>query len=149
MTEYISNYITLKEYTCPCGECSGLPPMFDVDPVPLIYTDFFDDFSVIRNAWGGPLRIGPPSGGGGFRCLDYNASIGGALLSAHTFGLGLDPDVSNIAEVNRLDAIIEEVAPHLRRGKYTVVGSFIHIDCAFKIYPQARRSWVQGVRWFG
>ena len=144
MTEYISNYITLKEYTCPCGECSGLPPMFDVEPIPLIYTEFFDDFSVIRNAWGKPIPISS-----GFRCIEYNATIGGVPLSAHCFGIALDLDLPRVSEVNDLDAVIEDVAPHLRRGKYTETGTFIHIDIAQNIYPQARNSWRQGVRWYG
>lgn len=141
----IAPYITLAEYQCPC--CMKLPPMIEelADPndMPVIYSGFFDDFSVIRGAWGKPLRISS-----GYRCPKYNQSIGGSLMSVHTFGLALDCDV-NINEVEKLDAIIEEVASHLRRGKYTNSGSFVHIDCGYDIYPRGSTSWIQGYRWYG
>ena len=104
---------------------------------------FFDDFTVIRGQWGKPINISS-----GFRCMEHNASIGGSLLSAHVFGLALDCDI-NPDEVDDLDALIENVAAHLRRGTYKTNKSFIHIDCAFEIYPRARKSWVQGYRWTG
>ena len=147
MSNYIAQYITLAEYTCPCGHCHGLPPMLneivDTNDIPVIYSEFFDDFSVIRAEWGKPIRISS-----GYRCPKYNASIGGSLLSAHMAGIALDLDV-NIGEVERLDAIIEDVAPHLRRGKYTNAGSFIHIDVAFHVYPRMSETWVQGYRFYG
>jgi len=140
MAEYISPYILLSEYTCKCG--CGLPPSFD-DGIPDIYEEFFDDFSVIRGAWGKPITISS-----GYRCPTYNASIGGSLMSAHCFGLALDLDVLP-AEVQNLDELIEDIAPHLRRGKYTVSGSFLHIDCGHEIYPRPKRSFVEGYRFYG
>lgn len=141
MTTMIASYIELGEYECP--HCHRLPPMFNGDELPMIYTELFDDFSVIRNAWGGPISISS-----GYRCMEYNASIGGSLLSAHMFA-ALDLDLNNIAKVNELDELIEDIAPHLRRGKYTKVGTFIHIDNAYDIYPKPRRSFIQGMRWYG
>ena len=143
MTSYIAPYILESEYMCGCGECGGLPPAFRDDQLPTIYTEFFDDFSVIRNVWGKPINISS-----GYRCPKYNASIGGSLLSAHCFGIALDCDVEP-SEVDDLDAIIEDIASHLRRGKYTGTKSFIHLDVAYEIYPRARLSWTQGYRWTG
>ena len=142
MTDRISPYITLSEYECP--HCHRLPPMFDDDELPVIYTEFFDDFSFIRNAWGNPIPISS-----GYRCKDYNASIGGSLLSAHLYGIALDLDMNNIVKVSELDELIEDIAPHLRRGKYTEAGTFIHIDNAYNVYPRPSRSFRQGVRWSG
>jgi len=141
MPDYISPYILKSEYACKC--CGKLPPMFEGDPGS-VYTDLFDDFSIIRNEWGKPIPISS-----GYRCPKYNKLIGGSLLSVHMFGLALDMDLSTGGEVDSLDAIIEEVAPHLRRGKYVDTGTFIHIDCGYEIYPRVSNSWKQGVRWYG
>jgi len=138
--DYISPYILLSEYTCGCG--CGLPPSFD-EGIPDVYEEFFDDFSIIRGAWGKPIKISS-----GYRCPKYNKSIGGSPISVHMFGMALDLDVSP-TKVEGLDEIIEGVAPHLRRGKYTVLGSFIHIDVGFEISPRISRSWVEGYRFYG
>lgn len=136
----IAQYISFEEYQCPhCGE---LPPTFNGEQL-LVYSQLFDDFSVIRGRWGKAIRISS-----GYRCPKYNSSIGGSLLSAHIFGMALDLDVSP-DEVDDLNSLIEEVASYLRRGKYTKAGSFIHIDNAYEIFPRARKSWIQGFRWFG
>ena len=140
MTEFIAPYILLSEYECKCG--CGLPPSFDIE-VPTIYTEFFDDFSIIRNSWGKPINISS-----GYRCPVYNQSIGGSLISAHMFGLALDLDVLP-TEVEDLCNIIEGVAPQLRRGEYTNTGSFVHIDCAFEIQPKISRTWEEGYRFYG
>lgn len=140
MTDFVSTYITLAEYQCPhCGE---LPPTFNGEQL-LVYSQLFDDFSIIRGQWGKGIPISS-----GYRCPKYNASIGGALLSAHTFGMALDLNIK-ANEVDDLNSLIEEVASHLRRGKYTKAGSFIHVDNAYEIFPKARKSWIQGFRWFG
>ena len=136
----IAQYVSLEEYQCPhCGE---LPPTFNGELL-LVYSQLFDDFSVIRGQWGKAIPISS-----GYRCPKHNASIGGALLSAHIFGLALDLDV-NPDEVDDLNSLIEEVASHLRRGKYTEAGSFIHIDNAYEIFPRPKKSFIQGYRWFG
>ena len=147
MSDYISPYILLSEYQCHCGNCHGLPPMLntlvDMNDMPTIYSDFFDDFSIIRNAWGKAIPISS-----GYRCPAYNASIGGSLLSAHCFGIALDLNILP-AEVEDLDRVIEEVAPHLRRGKYTQAGSFIHVDCGHEIYPRPKETFIEGYKWNG
>ena len=143
MSKFLAPYITVAEYTCGCG--CGLPPAFDDDgtDVPTVYTDLFDDFSLIRGQWGKPIVISS-----GYRCPQYNKDIGGSRLSVHMFGLALDLDVEP-GDVFALDSLIEELTPYLRRGKYTETGSFIHIDNAYEIYPIVSRNWQQGVRWYG
>jgi uncharacterized protein YcbK (DUF882 family) len=139
---YVAEYITENEYKCTC--CDGYPPDFDVDDVAVPYGILFDSFRSIREAWGKPIRITS-----GYRCPMNNAMVGGKVLSAHMFGLALDLDVDNIDEVYELDEIIEDIAPDLRRGRYTDSGSFIHIDTAYFIYPRATVKWREGARWTG
>jgi len=136
----IAPYITEVEYRCGC--CDSLPPDFDADAVP--YGILFDSFKVIREAWGKPIRITS-----GYRCPRKNAWVGGKVLSVHMFGLALDLDVDDIDEVYELDDLIEDIAPDLRRGRYTDLGTFIHIDCGYFIYPKASHSWKEGARWTG
>lgn len=75
----------------------------------------------------------------------HNAFVGGRVLSAHMFGLALDCVCSN-REINLLIELIEEHYPDLRRGEYD---NFVHIDCAYLIFPRASDSWDEGVRWTG
>ena len=142
---YIAEYITENEYRCTC--CNNFPPDFDPDDIPVPYEILFDSFKAIREAWGKPIPISLR--GGGYRCKKYNAYVNGTVLSAHMWGLALDLDLDNIDEVYELDELIEDTAPDLRRGRYTDLGSFIHIDAAYFIYPRASHSWIEGKRWIG
>ena len=139
---YIAEYILHSEYRCTC--CENYPPDFDIDDIAVPYELLFDSFKAIREAWDKPIRITS-----GYRCPMHNAMVGGRVLSVHQFGLALDLDLDNIDEVYELDALIEDVAPDLRRGRYTDLGSFIHIDVAYFIYPRATAKWREGVRWTG
>ena len=139
---YVAEHITENEYKCVC--CSAFPPDFDADDIAVPYGILFDSFKTIREAWGKPIRITS-----GYRCPMHNAMIGGTVLSAHMFGLALDLGCDDINEVYELDELIEELAPDLRRCRYTDSGSFIHIDVAYFIYPRATAKWREGVRWTG
>ena len=89
------------------------------------------------------------TGGGGYRCKRYNGMAGGTYLSAHLFGCALDPDFDSEDEVLEFDEFIENEFPDLRRGTYTNLGTFIHIDVAYYIYPKASTAWEEGYRWTG
>jgi uncharacterized protein YcbK (DUF882 family) len=136
-------HIGRDEYAC--KDCGELPPDFYTasgeiaDP----YVYLFDAFGVIRDAWGGPLRISS-----GYRCIKYNAQVGGEGCSAHMFGLALDLDVKDNAEVEKLARICELEIPEFRRGEYRNGESFVHIDCAYLMYPRPTEAFRRGVRWF-
>ena len=140
--KYIAPYITDSEYRCKC--CSELPPDFDPTDIAVPYGILFDAFKVIRESWGKPIRITS-----GYRCPMHNAMVGGKVLSVHQFGLAFDLDCDDIDEVYELDSVIKEIAPDLRRGKYIDIGTFIHIDVAYFIYPRASHNWKEGVQWTG
>jgi len=138
-TKYIAEYITYNEYTCTC--CSALPPDFDPEDIAAPYQILFDSFKWIREEWGKPIWINS-----GYRCPVHNAFVGGKVLSAHMWGLALDLTADSYEETLKLEDVIEEVAPDLRRGTYPS-RKFIHIDTAYFIYPKASHSWVEGKRW--
>ena len=140
--KYVAEHITENEYKCKC--CSNYPPDFDIDDIPVPYEILFDSFKAIREAWDKPIRITS-----GYRCPMHNAMVGGKVLSVHMFGLALDLDCKDIDEVYDLDELIEDTAPDLRRGRYTDLGSFIHIDAAYFIYPRASEAWIERKRWTG
>ena len=140
MPDYIGPHITRQEYECPC--CKKLPPYF-----PARKPWIFDTFYEIRLEWSKPIPIGPPSGGGGYRCPLFNLGTGGSLLSVHLFGEALDLDLDNKKEVKQMKKLIERLFPELRMGIYTETGTFIHIDKGFLIEPQASENWEEGVRW--
>ena len=143
MTELIAPYILTTEYEC--AHCHRLPPEFEIqDGVPTMYYELFDAFSLIRNEFGKSINITS-----GYRCPEHNKQIGGNSLSVHQWGLALDLNCINIAEVDDLATIVDSVAPHLRMGKYKDAGTFIHIDTGFFIMPAGSLNWKQGVRWYG
>jgi len=135
-------YVSTEEYAC--KHCGRLPHEIRDTYVPYVYEILFDSFKEIREAWGKPIKINS-----GYRCPEHNQSIGGELLSVHLFGLALDLDCKDVAEVHELDSLIEEMYPDLRRGTYTKKGSFIHIDIGYHIIPRMSESWIEGVRWTG
>jgi len=143
--EYIYDYITRREYECP--HCNALPPDIKPNYLPIFYEIFFDKWKRLREEWGRAIRIGPPGGGGGYRCAYYNRMIGGTYLSAHLFGAALDPDLNTVDEVDKFAELVEQMFPELRMGIYTKTGTFVHIDQAFLIRPRSSESWIEGVRW--
>lgn len=142
MTQFIWPHILTSEYACP--HCGKLPHEIKATHVPYIYEILFDSFKVIRETWGKPIKINS-----GYRCPEHNQQVGGELLSAHLFGLALDLDCRDSAEVGELSALIEAEFPLIRMGRYTKKGSFIHIDIAYHIIPRMSEAWVEGVRWTG
>ena len=132
----VSPYISLKEYQCNC--CGKLPPSFDIDNPNPIFLELFDDFSIIREAFGKPIPVS------GYRCKRHNKAIGGSYLSAHMFGVALDCKTGSQAESERFAAIVEEKCPELRMGVYK---TWCHIDNAYRIFPRASTHWRKGARW--
>jgi hypothetical protein len=143
MSDEIYPHISRAEYSC--RHCGELPPdLYNSngeisDP----YDYLFGGFDIIREAWGGPLRITS-----GYRCPEYNKQVGGEDLSPHLFGLATDIDLKDNAEVDKLARICELEIPEFRRGEYRNGKSFIHIDCAFLLYPRPTDAFRRGVRWF-
>lgn len=135
----IAPHILDSEYRCSC--CGLLPPGFDIDDSK--FQCLFTTFWLIRTAWGKPLVISS-----GYRCKQHNQAIGGSHLSVHMFGLALDIDCAP-DEVEELFNIIESVNPDLRIGKYTIGGSFVHMDVGYLIDPIASNHWIKGKRWNG
>lgn len=134
----IAPHITDNEYRCSC--CGLLPPGFNInDPK---YAFLFQDFWQIRTAWGKPLKISS-----GYRCPAHNKAIGGSYLSVHMFGLALDLDCAP-DEVEDLFTTVLSINPDLRIGKYTISGSFVHIDSGYLITPIASIHWIKGKRWY-
>ncbi len=142
MTKLIAPYITEAEYQC--DDCGGYPLDFDEDNLLVIYELLFSAFKHIREEWGKPIHITS-----GYRCGACNSLVGGTPMSAHMFGCALDLDLSTVDEVYKLEDIIEELHPELRRGTYTRTGTFIHFDNAYLIFPRGNSHWREGARWEG
>ena len=137
----LAPYISKEEYACKC--CGKLPPDFSlVEHGP--YWELFKNFERIREAWGQPIVINS-----GYRCIPYNQRVGGEPNSIHTFGLALDLECKNSFDVDTLYAIIEEINPDLRIGRYKRAATFLHVDMGYLISPRASESWRKGARWTG
>lgn len=135
-------HVGRDEYACP--DCGELPPDLYTasgeiaDP----YICLFDGLGIIREAWGGPLRITS-----GYRCAKHNEAVGGEHCSSHLFGLALDLDCKDLAGVEKLARICELEIPEFRRGEYRKQ-YFVHIDCAYLIFPRPTAAFRRGVRWY-
>ena len=141
---YISDYLTLEEYSCDCGLCTGLPPDFHLHDINYPYSELVNIFDSVRATWGQPIPVSS-----GYRCPHHNKEIGGSLCSVHVFGLALDCSMPDVHSVGELYSMLEMDFPNLRIGKYTQTGSFIHYDIGYLINPRASRNWKMGVRWYG
>jgi uncharacterized protein YcbK (DUF882 family) len=109
-----------------------------------VYQELLRGYEQVRTAIGKPITINS-----GYRCPAYNASIKGAPLSAHTFGLALDISLGQQTTPDAIRAIVDSVntlIPHFRMGVYT---NFVHIDTAYVISPRMTAAWVRGMRWAG
>ena len=141
MTDYLSEYLTLDEYAC--GHCHTLPPDLFIHDIKRPYLELFHIFDSVRATWGHPIPVSS-----GYRCPYHNASIGGVSLSPHLWGLALDMDMPDIQATEELYRLIDTDFNHLRVGKYTETGSFIHIDNIYSVAPRASHNWTRGKRWF-
>ena len=141
MTEYLSEFLTLDEYTC--GHCGSLPPDLFKHDIKRPYSELFNIFDAVRATWGKPIPVTS-----GYRCPFRNSQVGGTPLSIHQWGLALDMDLPNTQEVEELYRLLNTDFPHLRIGKYVNTGSFIHIDIAYEVFPRASHHWVRAARWF-
>ena len=141
MSEYLSQYLLRSEYEC--GHCQGLPPDLFIHDIKRPYSTLFDIFDSVRATWGRPIHVSS-----GYRCPYHNSQIGGSACSPHMFGLALDLDLPNTAEVEELYSILDTDFNHLRIGKYVQTGSFIHMDIAFEVSPRPSHNFVRGARWF-
>lgn len=146
MNKYIAPFILEREYRCKC--CSKLPvDLFTEENEPEMGVPFlmlFKYFQDIRQAWGKPIPITS-----GYRCPERNKAELGARYSVHLFGLALDLDFEDVKEVSKAALLIKQIAPDLRMGIYKEIGSFIHIDVGYYIYPRIDEKWRKGARWYG
>lgn len=144
MPEYLSQYLTVDEYTC--NHCGRLPPYLRDGQM---WTDFpalvelFEAFDLLRSEYGRPIHVKS-----GWRCPEHNATVGGEALSVHLFGYALDPDFDDPGEVWLAHAKLQDINPDLRIGAYTITGSFLHMDTGYHISPMASKHWHKGKRWF-
>lgn len=136
--KYISGHIMLSEYRCPC--CGVVP--YDTESI--AHRELFEAYETIRTTLNRPLRINS-----GYRCPKHNADIGGEPLSIHLFGLALDIDAKDVAEVDSLAATVNLISPSLRMGIYKKAATFIHIDAGYRIVPRVMQAWHSGARWNG
>ena len=141
MTEYLSEFLLFDEFKC--GHCGLLPPDLFVHDIKRPYSELFHIFDSVRATWGKPIPVTS-----GYRCPYHNKNIGGSQLSIHMWGLALDMDLPSTQEVEELYHLIDMDFNHLRIGKYTESGSFIHIDNGYEVTPRASHSWIPGTRWF-
>ena len=139
--EYISEFLTLDEYTC--GHCGSLPPDLFKHDIKRPYSELFNIFDAVRTVWGAPLHVSS-----GYRCPYHNTQVGGSPLSIHTFGLALDCDLATAEEVEEVYSLLNTDFHHLRIGKYVDTGTFIHFDIGYEIHPRASHNWVRSARWF-
>lgn len=112
--------------------------------VGLPFMMLFKYFQEIREAWGKPIPVTS-----GYRCPKRNKVEGGAGYSIHLFGLALDLDCEDVEAVDALAKVIRRIAPMVRMGKYKEIGTFIHIDVGYYIYPRIDKKWREGARWNG
>ena len=141
----LSKYLSKAEYQCSCLHCGGSfpPDLYDEDgELAVVYETFFSAFDDIREMFGKAIKINS-----GFRCVKHNQDIGGEPNSVHTFGLALDMDGKNAAEVEWLAECVEKTHDELRMGKYLTSGTFVHCDAGYNIWPRASERWKSGIRW--
>ena len=136
---YVWPYILESEYRC--KHCGEFPPFFDKDIIPLPMRELFQSFQRARELFGKPVPLT------GYRCPIHNRNEDGTYLSAHMFGLALDIDLPSVDAVECFYSHLIETNPDLRIGKYTITGTFIHMDTAYFITPRASGNWVRGKRW--
>ena len=141
MSENLSTYITREEYSC--NHCGSLPPDLFIHNIRPPYLTLFSMFDQIRGEWGTPI---PTSSG--YRCPFHNDIVGGSQISAHMFGLALDCDFADTAEVMEAYDLVLSLYPELRIGRYTDTGTFVHIDMAYVVEPRASHAWVRAQRWY-
>ena len=139
----IAPYIRLGEYECGCG-CRGLPPdLYEGGDIADVFNTFFEYFAMIRAEWNKPIPITS-----GYRCGHHNQAIGGSQASVHMSGLALDLDCKNVGEVGRLATLIDSVTHELRMGVYKDLGTFIHIDMGWSVFPRLSEKWYRSARWY-
>ena len=134
--DYIAPHILRSEYACRC--CGRIP--FDIDTPG--HRELFESFAKIRETIGHSLPINS-----GFRCVQHNTAVHGEPLSVHLFGLALDIQAKDDAEVDELASVVNLRLPNLRLGVYHRAGTFIHIDTGYHIIPRVCREWHIGARW--
>jgi len=137
----LSEYLLRSEYVCSC--CGQVPPDLFLHDIRRPYSELFDIFDAVRATWGKPIPVSS-----GYRCPYHNSQVGGSPCSVHMFGLALDMDCHTTEEVEEMYTLIVTDFDHLRIGKYTESGTFIHVDIGYQISPRVTHSWVRGARWY-
>ena len=146
MSKYIAPFILKSEYRCKC--CQKFPvDLFTQEIEPEMGAPFlmlFKHFKDIREAWGKSIPISS-----GYRCTERNRAERGIPGSIHVFGLALDLDFKDVEEVSKAAILIKQIATDLRIGIYKKIGTSIHIDVGYFIYPRIDEKWRKGARWYG
>lgn len=105
----LTKNFSVDEFRCPC--CGRA----DMD------LDFIAKLQELRDFIGKALFV---SKGGGFRCPDYNAFIGGAEFSQHMKGLAADVGIGSGA--HRYEIV--SAATRLGFTGIGVAKTFVHVD---------------------
>lgn len=137
-------HIALSEYRCRC--CGALPPdLYAADgELGVEYGILFRAFEEIRAGLGGPISVS------GFRCPKRNKAVGGEDMSVHLFGLALDLDLGDEAEVRQAVEIARRLfmAPRIGWKRYLAEGkTLVHIDYGYLIVPRFSPALVRGKEW--
>jgi uncharacterized protein YcbK (DUF882 family) len=104
----LSKHFSRHEFACSDG-CG-----FDTVDVATL-----EILEAIRTHFNAPLEVTS-----GARCVEYNASIGGAENSQHTYGRAADIQVSNVSPKDVYDWVALNF-PFVSLGSYT---TFTHVD---------------------
>lgn len=86
---YLTKNFTIKELSCPCGDCNSI---YDYDFVTLL--------QAMRTRLCKPLKINS-----GYRCEMYNRKIGGSHLSMHMKGCAADIAIDGWSAKQKYDLL--------------------------------------------
>ena len=118
VNDHVTEHFKFRECVCPCCDRLKIVPVF------FSHMEFLEQMRVKLNF---PIIINS-----GYRCPEYNATIGGAKRSQHmSFATDIRPAwVKGYGEeewVKRLQAMHEE-AERLNFKGIGIYGTFIHLD---------------------
>jgi len=107
MTKLSKNFDS-SEFLCPCGQCEAKR----------ISPTLISKLQMLRDLVGEPIRITS-----GYRCEQYNKSVGGSVNSPHLTGEGADLQVRGMTPFTL--AILADRIKYIRIGIYP---THLHID---------------------
>lgn len=115
-----NKYFKESEFKCKCGKCE-LPPKMPPDAL-------IDILCEIREHFNAPLIIRS-----GYRCKAHNAKVGGAPLSRHTFGDGVDFTIKGV-KTKEVYAFCEKlpqadkIGLAIKHNPNSEFQGFVHLD---------------------